>query len=71
MTSQKTSWPELVFVPATEAVNRINSERPDLTTEVLFVGITPSPPEFDSMRVCVYLDPRDKAGVVAAVPVVG
>jgi hypothetical protein len=71
MTSQKTSWPELVFVPATAAVNKINSERPDLTTEVLYVGITPSPPGFDSTRVCVYLDPRDPLGLVAAVPVVG
>ncbi|KAF6992900.1 hypothetical protein CFC21_009854 [Triticum aestivum] len=71
MTSQKTSWPELVYMPATPAVMTINSERPDLTTEVLQIGISPSPPEFDSTRVCVFLDPRDKLGLVAAVPVVG
>jgi hypothetical protein len=35
-------------MPATPAVTRINNERPDLTTEVLFVGISPSPPGFDS-----------------------
>ncbi|KAF6981811.1 hypothetical protein CFC21_000269 [Triticum aestivum] len=71
MSSEKTSWPELVGVPATPAVMTINSQRPDLTTEVLQIGISPSPPGVDSTRVCVYLDPRDKLGLVAAVPVVG
>ncbi|KAF6987220.1 hypothetical protein CFC21_004892 [Triticum aestivum] len=71
MSSGKTSWPELVGMPATPAVMTINSQRPDLTTEVLQIGISPSPPGFDSTRVCVYLDPRDKLGLVAAVPVVG
>ncbi|KAK1677600.1 hypothetical protein QYE76_038448 [Lolium multiflorum] len=71
MSSGKASWPELVGMPATPAVTRINTERPDLTTEVLFVGISPSPPGFDSTRVCVFLDSRDKLGRVAAVPVIG
>jgi hypothetical protein len=71
MSSGKASWPELVGMPATPAVNRINKERPDLTTEVLFIGIRPSPPGFDSTRVCVFLDPQDKLGRVAAVPVIG
>uniref|UniRef100_N1QQG5 Uncharacterized protein n=1 Tax=Aegilops tauschii TaxID=37682 RepID=N1QQG5_AEGTA len=71
MSSLKTSWPELVGEPATPAVMTINSQRPDLTAEVLPIGTSPSPPGFDSTRVCVFLDPRDKLGRVAAVPVVG
>jgi hypothetical protein len=68
MSSEKASWPELVGVSVRPAVTRINYERPDLTTQVLFLGITPSPSGFVPTRVCVFLDTR---GRVAAVPVIG
>uniref|UniRef100_M8AY81 Uncharacterized protein n=1 Tax=Aegilops tauschii TaxID=37682 RepID=M8AY81_AEGTA len=58
-------------MPATLAVMTINSQRPDLMAEVLQIGISPSPPGFDSTRVCVFLDQRDKFSLVADVPVVG
>ncbi|KQJ93044.1 hypothetical protein BRADI_3g02397v3 [Brachypodium distachyon] len=67
----KTSWPELVGMPAAQAAMTIFGERPDLGVLVLPVGTTLSSPGFDSARVCVFFDARDKLGRVAATPTVG
>ncbi|CAL5024325.1 unnamed protein product [Urochloa decumbens] len=66
----RTSWPELVGIPATPAVMRINHDRPELVVEVLPLGIKLEK-GFNSKRVRVFFNPRDSAGLVAKVPVVG
>jgi len=35
MSSQKTSWPEVVGWPAAQAVTQISSDRPDVAIEVV------------------------------------
>lgn len=58
-------------MPVTPAVMTIHGERPDLIVVVLPVGTAATPPGFQSNRVCVFFDMRDKLGRVAATPVVG
>ena len=71
MSTEKTSWPEVVGMPTTPAVMKINSDRPDVTIVVLPVGTCATPPGFNPKRVCVFFDALDKLGRVAATPVVG
>lgn len=69
MSKEKTSWPEVVGWPATEAVTQISSDRPDLSIEAVPYG-TPVPP-YNPGRVRVYFDGGDSTGPVVATPVVG
>ena len=57
-------------IPATPAAMRINHDRPELVVEVLPLGIKLDK-GFDPKRVRVFYNPRDSAGLVAKVPVVG
>jgi hypothetical protein len=68
MSTVKSAWPEVVGWPATAAVTRINSDRPDVAIEVIPAGTPEDPGPFNSKRVRVFFDGN---GRVAAVPVVG
>ncbi|EES06206.1 hypothetical protein BDA96_04G025200 [Sorghum bicolor] len=70
MSSQKTSWPEVVGWPATAAVTQISSDRPDVAIEVVQVG-TNVAPGYNALRVRVYFDAGNATGPVVYVPVVG
>ncbi|CAD6252079.1 unnamed protein product [Miscanthus lutarioriparius] len=70
MSSQKTSWPEVVGWPATQAVTQINSDRPDVAIEVIPDG-TNVAPGYNALRVRVYFDAGNASGPVIYTPVVG
>lgn len=64
---EKTSWPELLGVPATLAAQKIALDRPDVAVEVLPPG-APLTPGFNPKRVRVFIT---LSGLVASIPVVG
>ena len=64
---KRTSWPELLGIPATPAVMRISHDRPELAVEVLPLGMKLSK-GFNPKRVRVFFN---KAGNVAEVPKIG
>uniref|UniRef100_A0A0D9VBL1 Uncharacterized protein n=1 Tax=Leersia perrieri TaxID=77586 RepID=A0A0D9VBL1_9ORYZ len=68
---KRTSWPELVGIPATPAVMRINHDRPELVVEVLPAGVKlpGNGREFNPNRVRVFFNPRDSQGLVVQIPV--
>jgi len=68
--SGKSSWPEVVGLPAEAAKQKILADRPDVQVVVLPVGSFVTT-EFNPKRVRVFYNPRDSAGLVAKVPVVG
>jgi hypothetical protein len=70
MSSEKTSWPEVVGWPASAAVTQINSDRPDVAIEVVPAG-TNVAPGYNASRVRVYFDAGDATGPVLYTPVVG
>ncbi|KAG0531461.1 hypothetical protein BDA96_04G024800 [Sorghum bicolor] len=70
MSSQKTSWPEVVGWPAAAAVTQINSDRPDVAIEVVQDG-TNVAPGYNAFRVRVYFDAGNANGPVLYTPVVG
>lgn len=70
MSTPKTSWPEVVGWPATAAVTQINSDRPDVSIEVIPMGTTVAP-GYNPSRVRVYFDAGDSQGRVQYTPVVG
>ncbi|KAF0911600.1 hypothetical protein E2562_011220 [Oryza meyeriana var. granulata] len=70
MSSEKTSWPEVVGWPATAAVTQINSDRPDVSIEVVPDGAT-VPPGFNAKRVRVFFNAGDSTGPVMRTPFVG
>ncbi|PAN03747.1 hypothetical protein PAHAL_1G018900 [Panicum hallii] len=63
----KTSWPEVVGMAATPAVEKIMQDRPDVAVEVLPPG-THLLPGANPERVRVFIDAR---GAVAKTPRVG
>ncbi|GJN18860.1 hypothetical protein PR202_gb06069 [Eleusine coracana subsp. coracana] len=65
--NQKTSWPEVVGMPATPAVAKIMGDRPDVAVEVLPPG-THLLPGANPLRVRVFIN---GLGAVAKVPHVG
>lgn len=67
MSTEKTSWPEVVGWPATAAVTQISSDRPDVAIEVLPAGTTVAPGH-NATRVRVFFD---ASGNVLYTPVVG
>ncbi|XP_073357830.1 subtilisin inhibitor CLSI-I-like [Aegilops tauschii subsp. strangulata] len=64
---RKTSWPEVVGMPATPAVMKIMTDRPDLSVEVLPPG-TNLLPGANPGRVRVFID---ALGAVTKTPVIG
>uniref|UniRef100_A0A804PE82 Uncharacterized protein n=1 Tax=Zea mays TaxID=4577 RepID=A0A804PE82_MAIZE len=68
MSSEKTSWPEVVGWPAAAAVTQINSDRPDVAIEVVPDG-TNVPPGYNALRVRVYFDAANASGPVLYTPV--
>ena len=70
MSSEKTSWPEVVGWPASAAVTQINSDRPDVSIEVVPAGTTVAP-GYKANRVRVFFDTGDATGPVLYTPVVG
>lgn len=70
MSTEKTSWPEVVGWPATAAVTQINSDRPDVAIEVLPAGTTVAP-GYNAKRVRVFFDAGNASGPVLYTPVVG
>jgi hypothetical protein len=70
MSSEKTSWPEVVGWPAAAAVTQINSDRPDVAIEVVPDG-TNVPPGYNALRVRVYFDAANASGPVLYTPVLG
>ena len=71
MSSKKTSWPELLAMPLSDAVTTIQSERPDVTVEAISEGARKIPPGFRSKRACVFFDPQDELKRVVSVPRIG
>lgn len=67
MSTEKTSWPEMVGWPATAAVTQINTDRPDVSIEVLPSGASVTP-GFNGKRVLV--DATEPRGLVVATPLV-
>lgn len=65
----KSSWPELVGKPDHEAIPIIHNQRPDVYTQVIFVGARVTPGT-DNKRVRVFVH-RDQDLTVAQTPVVG
>ncbi|KAM3295840.1 hypothetical protein ACQJBY_030920 [Aegilops geniculata] len=68
----KTSWPEVLHWSVYPAMDKIKSDRPELTIDSLPVGTVPAPPGFQSDRVLVFY--HQEEGVVrhvAVIPVVG
>ncbi|KAL6589303.1 hypothetical protein ACP70R_050390 [Stipagrostis hirtigluma subsp. patula] len=70
MSTEKTSWPEVVGWPATAAVTQINSDRPDVAIEVVPSG-TFVMPGYNAKRVRVFFDAGNPIGPVVSIPVVG
>ncbi|KQK19103.1 hypothetical protein BRADI_1g46400v3 [Brachypodium distachyon] len=67
---KRTSWPEVVGIPATPAVMKINHDRPDVAIEVLPDGVKVSK-GFNPKRVRVFFDAKESQGLVVRTPVVG
>jgi len=65
--SGKSSWPEVVGLPAEAAKQKILADRPDVQVVVLPVGSFVTM-EFNPKRVRVFINP---AGDVAQVPKIG
>ncbi|KAL6619482.1 hypothetical protein ACP70R_034621 [Stipagrostis hirtigluma subsp. patula] len=65
--STKTSWPEVVGLPAEAAKQKILADRPDVQVVVLPVGSTVTG-DFRPQRVRVFVN---QAGNVAQVPKIG
>ena len=63
----KSSWPELMCVPATQAATTISQERPDVGVEVLPPG-SPTVPDYNPKPVRVFIN---NYGVVIHIPVIG
>ena len=70
MSSEKTSWPEVVGWPASAAVTQINSDRPDVAIEVVPAG-TNVAPGYKANRVRVFFDAGNASGPVLYTPVIG
>lgn len=70
MSTGKTSWPEVLGWPATQAVTQINSDRPDVAIEVIPVRTTVAP-GYNAKRVRVFFDATNSLGPVVVIPVVG
>jgi hypothetical protein len=68
MSTPKTSWPEVAGWPA--PATQINSDRPDVSIEVIPVG-TNVVPGYNPGRVRVYFDATNSWGPVVYTPVVG
>ncbi|EMS58383.1 hypothetical protein CFC21_101666 [Triticum aestivum] len=66
----RTSWPEVVGIPATPAVMKINHDRSDVAIEVLPDGVK-VPKGFNAKRVRVFFDAKESQGLVVRTPVVG
>uniref|UniRef100_A0A453R1V5 Uncharacterized protein n=1 Tax=Aegilops tauschii subsp. strangulata TaxID=200361 RepID=A0A453R1V5_AEGTS len=67
----KTSWPEVVGWPATQAVTQINADRPDVAIEVIPNGTTVAP-GYNAERVRVFFAAGIVAtGLVVSTPAVG
>nr|CAB3445400.1 unnamed protein product [Digitaria exilis] len=66
MSTQKTSWPEVVGWPASAAVTQINSDRPDVIPAGANVA-----PGYNASRVRVFFDAGNATGPVLYIPVVG
>ncbi|OEL23412.1 hypothetical protein BAE44_0015568 [Dichanthelium oligosanthes] len=64
------SWPEVVGWPAAAAVTQINSDRPDVSIEVIPAGSNVAP-GYSATRVRVYFDANNSVGPVMYIPVVG
>ncbi|KAI4976351.1 hypothetical protein ZWY2020_049958 [Hordeum vulgare] len=68
--TSKTSWPEVVGWPATQAVTQINADRPDVAIEVIPNGTTVAP-GYNAERVRVFFDAGNASGPVVGTPAVG
>ena len=66
----KTSWPEVLGWPATQAVTQINADRPDVAIEVIPNGTTVAP-GYNAERVRVFFDVGIASGIVVSTPAVG
>ncbi|KAL6843145.1 hypothetical protein ACP4OV_026858 [Aristida adscensionis] len=64
---EKWMWPELLGVPATAAVMKIQQDRPDVAIEVLPPD-APLTPEVNLQRVRVFINLN---GIVAYIPFTG
>ncbi|KAL5230492.1 hypothetical protein ABZP36_029268 [Zizania latifolia] len=67
MSSEKSSWPEVVGLPGEQAKQIILRDRPDVRVFILLVGSQVTT-EFDDKRVRVFVN---RAGIVAEVPNIG
>uniref|UniRef100_A0A0D9WEP6 Uncharacterized protein n=1 Tax=Leersia perrieri TaxID=77586 RepID=A0A0D9WEP6_9ORYZ len=67
MSSEKSSWPEVVGLPAEEAKRTILRDRPDVHVIVAPVG-SPGITDFNEKRVRVFVN---DAGIVVEVPRTG
>ncbi|KAF7094339.1 hypothetical protein CFC21_096659 [Triticum aestivum] len=67
----KTSWPEVLGWPATQAVTQINADRPDVAIEVIPNGTTVAP-GYNAERVRVFFAAGIAyTGLVVSTPHVG
>ncbi|KAG8085047.1 hypothetical protein GUJ93_ZPchr0010g7348 [Zizania palustris] len=67
MSSEKSSWPEVVGLPGEQAKQTILRDRPDVRVFIIPVGSAVTR-DFDEKRVRVFVN---SAGIVAQVPMIG